>query len=298
VEPHNKDAAQGAPKKPGFSLKPTKQTCMALGGAIGVILLGGGSLYAWQSGELATATTQTQAKRKELDDSTKIAKRREAVQDEYKSLQQKLRYLEDSVAPGTEFEATFLEQISKLAQKEKLQVTELVGNWESAAPAPPPPKKSEGDAGKEGEAKAKKPKGNPYNLFHMDMTVKGPYGNVTHFLSMLNQFPKIVAIEKCDVQPDDQFSKTSNAGLVTARVKMTGFAFKAEEKPLKNNAALPSDGTSGISNPLLPGNGASSKARGAQNDVINSSSAPVAGSVAGTSSNSGAPGVPRPTQIP
>jgi Tfp pilus assembly protein PilO len=297
VEPRNKDGAQGTPSKPAFSLKPTKQTCMVLGGAIGVILLGGGSLYAWQSGELATATTQTQAKRKELDDSNKIAKRRESVQDEYKSLQDKLRYLEDSVAPGTEFEATFLEQISKLALTEKLQVTEFVGNWEIAAIAAPPPKKAEG-ADSADAAKAKKPVENPYDLFHMDMTVKGPYSNVTHFLSMLNKFPKIVAIEKCDVQPDDQFSRSSSIGYVVARVKMTGFAFKAEEKNLPSSpsdSATNAPSTSG--NPLLPGNGASSKARGAQNDVINSSSTQPGASNSG-SSNSGSPGVPRPTQVP
>ena len=324
--PNTTDNEEGtsAPVKKAFSLKPTKQTCIGLAGAIAVILLGGGSLYAWQSGELSKATVQTQEKRKELEDGRRIAKRREEVQGEYQAILKKLRFLEVSVAPGTEFEASFLDQVSNLARREKLQVSELTYTWEFAAKSEPPKKKKAAEEGDKGAPSAnkeeKKVKVNPYDLLHMDMTVKGPYSNVAHFMLMLNQFPKIVAIEKVDVQPEDQF-KMGKESLVTAKIKMTGFAFKASEQNHLGDAG----GKLGSSvvtttNPLLPGNGASSQVRKEQNEVMGSSepannantspsnsrmptsnssnsSVPTSNSSV-PPSNSGAPGVPRPKVNP
>jgi hypothetical protein len=320
MEPLNEENSQATAKKPAFSLKPTKQTCMMLGGAIALILLGGGSLYAWQSGEIDAATRQTQEKRKELEDSRKIARRREEVQGEYEALQKKLKYLESSVAPGAEFEAGFIEQMTQWAKKEKVQVVDITPTWEhTAKPAPPPKKKSEegGEASKTDDSAKKdekKPKENPYDLYHLDITARGQYSNVVHFFASLNQFPKIIAVEKCDVQPDDQ-TKSENAGVVVAKIKLTGFAFKESEyavKAMEKAGNLSGNASSsGIRNPLLPGDGASSKMRSAQNDVTNSAagapgspspagaaSSTVAPSNAGTPNNSGAPGIPRPKQIP
>ena len=223
-----------------FSLKPSKQTCYALAGLLGAGLIGGAGLYVWQSGELNELQKQVTARQEKVASGQKIASRLVASEAAYADVQRQIRYLETSVT-ASEYVPTLLRQMEGLAKSVSLQVGAVRPKLE---PAPLPPSDAEA---------RKKFVPWPYDKIHIDMEVRGTYWNVAKLLYRLTEFPKIMAVESVQVQPNTT-AQTGKTPQLTANVRLTGFIF-------------PNDGTgagtpAGTQDAVISANGAVSASSG------------------------------------
>ena len=234
-------AAKGAPKaatsngndggKAGFTLKPSRQNCIAMGAIIGFLVLSGGGLYFWQSQELGKLETEVRAKQEEVESGEKIARRLEAVMDDYNKTQGELRFLETSVT-AKEYVPTMLRQTEELAKSVNLKVLAVRPKME---PAPEPPK----------DPDAKKTfKPQPYDKISIEMQVQGGYWSVARLLYRLTEFPKILSVEGIQVQTQGQVLP-NKAATLSVNLKLVGFIFPNDGKqpgqqPAKPGAIVPS----------------------------------------------------------
>jgi Tfp pilus assembly protein PilO len=220
-------AARGAQKaaaasgKAGFTLKPSKQNCIAMGAIIGFLVLSGGGLYFWQSQELGKLETEVRAKQVEVESGEKIARRLQTVMDDYNKTQGELRFLETSVT-AKEYVPTMLRQTEQLARSVNLKVLAVRPKME---PAPEPPK----------DPDAKKNfKPQPYDKISIEMQVQGGYWSVAKLLYRLTEFPKILSVEGIQVQTQGQ-TLPNKAPVLSVNLKLVGFIFpndgKQQQKP-------------------------------------------------------------------
>jgi Tfp pilus assembly protein PilO len=201
-----------------FTLKPSRKTCITLGGIMGLLLLSSCGLYVWQSGEIARLNDQVLAKQAELNSSEKIARNLEAVRTVNVQTRSELRFLESSVTEG-QYVPTLLKQTEDLAKSTVLKVASLRPTLE---PAPPPPADKE---------QLKKFTPQPYDKLHIDMDVSGKYWDVARMLYRLTEFPKILTVESMQVTPPaSQSAKTAGAPELLVRMKLTGFIFPNDGK--------------------------------------------------------------------
>lgn len=225
----NESAARGAQKtaataagkggKAGFTLKPSRQNCIAMGAIIGFLVLSGGGLYFWQSQELGELETEVRAKQVEVESGEKIARRLEAVMDDYNKTQGELRFLETSVT-AKEYVPTMLRQTEQLAKSVNLKVLAVRPRME---PAPEPPK--DPDAKKSFKAQ-------PYDKISIEMQVQGGYWSVARLLYRLTEFPKILSVEGIQVQTQGQVLP-DKAPVLSVNLKLVGFIFPNDGKQLK-----------------------------------------------------------------
>jgi Tfp pilus assembly protein PilO len=198
------------PRKQRFTLKPSKQTCAILGGMMAVTLIGAVGLYVWQSSEIAAVEQRVREKQEEVASGEKIAQRLTQVENDYGNMQNQLRYLETSVTAG-QYVPTLLKQMEGLAKSVSLKVASVRPTLE---PAPPPPTDKE---------KRKDFKPWPYDKLHVDMEVSGSYWNVARMLYRLTEFPKIMAVQ--DLQINPQTSGNGYNSTLSVKMKVTGFIF-------------------------------------------------------------------------
>ena len=227
-----------------FSLRPTKKVCTGMGVAMAAILMGCVGLWFWQNGDLEVKARIIHEKQDQVEHGERVAKRLDDVKTDYQKTLSKLRFLENSVAPGA-FVPTMLDQIKDLADSEKLEIVHFEPHFD---PAPPPPATPEA-------RKTFKPQ--PYDMYHMDMQVKGTFWAVTRFINKLTQFQKIVAQDSVQLLP--LAAVVGESPKLNATLKFTAFAFHDDAKPLSVSAA-----TSG-----LPA-GSGSARRSMENQVITS----------------------------
>lgn len=235
---NNADTAATArprPAGPRFTLKPSKKTCMALGGTMGALLLASAGLYFWQSGEIAALDKQVQDKQTQLAESEKIARDLEQVRQKNTDTRSQLRFLETSVTEG-QYVPTLLHQTEDLAKSTNLQVAAIRPTLE---PAPKPPADKE---------QAKKFKPQPYDKILIDMEVSGKYWDIAHMLYRLTEFPKILTVESMQVSPSNPIAGTAPS--LTVKMKLTGFIFPNDGKvhgPGDSPAAAPGRTSGGAS---------------------------------------------------
>lgn len=209
---------------PRFTLKPTRQTCIALGVMMGVCLVASGGLYAWQEGQIGDLRNQVRVKQNDLNNSEKIAKDLETVKLENTQTRSELRFLETSVSAG-EYVPTLLKQTEDLAKSTNLHVGALRPTLE---PAPVPPTDKE---------QRKKFVPQPYNKLKIDLDVSGKYWDVAQMLYKLTDFPKILTVDTIQVTPDSP--KPGQVADLKVSIKLTGFIF-------------PNDGTDHQTSPVAP----------------------------------------------
>jgi Tfp pilus assembly protein PilO len=206
---------KAAVRRPGFTLKPSKQTCIALGALMGVTLMGSVGLYVWRSQEIARVEAIVRQKQQEVASGEQIARRLTQVEADYAGMQSQLRFLETSVTEG-EYVPTLLKQMEGLAKSVNLQVNSVRPTLE---PAPPPPSDKE---------KRKTWKPWPYDKLHVEMEVKGSYWAVAKVLYRLSEFPKIMAVEEVAITP--QSTQSGYNPNLNVKMKLTGFIFKNESR--------------------------------------------------------------------
>jgi Tfp pilus assembly protein PilO len=219
----NADSAAGGdaaakpskPSRPPFTLKPSKQTCMALGVILGGFLVGSGGLYVWQTGQINQLQAQVDQKRADVNNGAQIARRLEEVKLQNEATREKIRYLESSVS-AKEYVPTLLKQTEALAKSVNLRVDSVRPNLE---PAPEPPTDKEA---------RKNFKPWPYDKLHVDMQIHGSYWNVARFMYRLTEFPKILSVESIQLQPPANVPPGGSPSL-TVNLNLTGFIFKADE---------------------------------------------------------------------
>lgn len=227
-----------------LSLRPTKKVCTGMGVAMAAIITGCVGLWFWQNGDLEVKAKAIHDKQDQVEHGERVAKRLDDVKTDYQKNFSKLRFLENSVAPGA-FVPTMLDQVSDLAKSERLEITRFEPHFD---PAPPPPNTPEA-------RKTFKPQ--PYDMWHVDMQVKGTFWAVTRFINKLTQFQKIIALDSVQQMP--LAAVVGESPKLNATLKFTAFAFHDDAKPL----ALPSP------MPVLP-SGAGSARRNMENQVISS----------------------------
>jgi Tfp pilus assembly protein PilO len=196
-----KAAAAGATRG-RWTLKPSKQTCYALAGLMGVGFIGGAGLYTWQKAQIDALSRQVAQKQEQVDSGEKIARRLIASESAYAETQSQLQYLETSVTAG-QYVPTLLRQMENLAKSVNLQVSSIRPKLEPA-PAPPADKEAR---------KSFKPW--PYDKIHVDMEVRGNYWSVARLLYRLTEFPKILAVSSVQVQSQGEV-KTGSSPVLTA----------------------------------------------------------------------------------
>lgn len=240
----NLEGTVPAGRRTAFTLKPSRQTCIALAALMGVVFLSGAGVYAWQSGVLEAKQTRLDAKLAEVAGGEKIARRFQSTEADYAASQDQLRNLETTVSAG-EYVPTLLRQMEGLARSVHLQVGAIRPKLEPAPPAP---------ADKEAR---KKWTPWPYDKIHIDMEVRGSYWNLAKLLYRLTEFPKILAVESVQVQPGPAADAASAgvagggqaAPVLTANLRLCGFIFPDDGKTARPAAAAHA---SGIGLPQAP----------------------------------------------
>jgi len=210
-------ASAATPRKPQFTLKPSKRTCVVLGSLMVLTLIGSIGLYIWQSGEIAAVEQKVREKQEEVASGEKIAQRLTQVETDYGNMQNQLRFLETSVTAG-QYVPTLLKQMEGLAKNVNLKVASVRPTLE---PAPQPPADKE---------KRKDFKPWPYDKLHVDMEVSGSYWNVARMLYRLTEFPKIMAVENVQINPQAGGYNSYNSTL-NVKMKVTGFIFPNDGQP-------------------------------------------------------------------
>jgi len=236
--PSGGDAANRGAKEvraPRFTLKPSKQTAIILGAAMGLVVFGCVGLYVWQSAELGEIQKQVSEKEEELASGQKIASKLETVRADYISTQNQLRYLETSVTED-EYVPSLLHQVEALAKSVNMQVDSIRPTLEPSAAKAAPVKK---DPNAPADDKSKAPPPPPYDKLHIDMQMKGNYWDTAKLLYKLTEFQKIIAVESLELHP-----VSSPLGGVSpvlgVHLNLTGFIF-------------PNDGKNGV--PGVPSTG-------------------------------------------
>jgi Tfp pilus assembly protein PilO len=174
-------------------------------------------LYVWQSSEIAAVEQKVREKQEEVASGEKIAQRLTQVESEYGDMQNQLRFLETSVTAG-QYVPTLLKQMEGLAKSVNLKVASVRPTLE---PAPQPPADKE---------KRKDFKPWPYDKLHVDMEVSGSYWNVARMLYRLTEFPKIMAVENVQINPQSGGTTGYNSTL-SVKMKVTGFIFPNDGQP-------------------------------------------------------------------
>ncbi len=225
-----KDAAakSNKPAKTPFTLKPSKQTCIALGGLMGVVLVSTAGLFTWQKGQIEDLKVQVAEKVGAVKESEQIARELTAVKATYETTRGELRFLETSVA-ANEYIPSLLQQVETLAKSVNLKV-DAVRPGPLEAPAPMP-------ADKEAR-KTWKPQ--PYSKQPIELQVRGTYWNVNKLLFRLTKFQKILAVESVRVAPPAAVYGKSPT--LTVNINLTGFIFPDAPAPVAAPAATASSG--------------------------------------------------------
>ena len=229
--------------------RANKQTCIAMGGIIILMLAGTAGMYVWQTGEMNDLEGQIKLKQDEAATGQKTADTLEAVRADAAQVESKLRYLETSVT-GSMYIPTLLKQVDNMARSMKLDVQGLRHSSERTPTAPPP------DAPKEVKD-AFKPL--PYDLEHIEMDISGDYWTISRFIYKLTTFPKILSVESLSLSPNGPTPGVSPQ--LTVRLKMTGFVFKDTGESVAGESAK------------KPELGSARTLRAAENQILNENGA-------------------------
>jgi len=197
-----------------------KKLMLALMGAAGLVLVGGGGLLFALNSETTSKQTIAQQKEKEVSGSEQIAQRYQTTLDSYNDTQSRIKFLETSVSAKS-YIPTLLGQLQTLATATNLTVTAV----RPAPPAPPPApaaKPAGGDSSAAADAK-KAPPPPPYDAVNIDVDVVGSYSDTARFLYSLTRFPKIISLAGAQMRPNAGAPGT--APTVTTNLKLVAFMF-------------------------------------------------------------------------
>ena len=226
-------SAPAASPTPAFSLKPSKQTAMILGGMIGLALIGTAGYSFWQNGIREQQVAVIRNKTQQVNDSTMVANQLDATEAEFQQVQGRIGRLESAVSEN-DYVPTLLRQIERLAKENDLRVDSQEQSFE-AAPEPP----ADPEARKKFVAQ-------PYDKEFITLKVQGRYWSLARFLYRLTEFPKILSVEKLEFHPQ-QDGEPGKSPLLDITINLTGYLFKPSE-----NTPAPEPSPAGIEVPTIP----------------------------------------------
>jgi Tfp pilus assembly protein PilO len=224
---------------PAASLKASSKSVTALIVVAAVVLFGCLLTYVAAAGKIKAAVAELERKEKEVAESRLMAQKLEKSKLDYLDARSQVRNLEASVSTK-EYVPTMLKQLEHLGRSVNLKVL-------SVRPAPAPKttasrsissgaKASEGNveaaskpkSGEAGGQAVKKP-AQPYTELKVDLEIEGRYMNALDFLYKLTSFPKIVAVNAVEIQPE---SDKAAIGAPRLTVKMNATAFVLKDDPV------------------------------------------------------------------
>lgn len=181
-----------------------------------VLLLGAGGIY-WQYTGYAQLQSRVQAAEQQVEEGKTIASRLEQTQQRYQQAAQQLQHLELSVSERA-YIPTLLKQLESSARACQLKVL-------SVRPAPAPAPQKTANEGEDQKQKENKKPPEPYEKQVIDVSVRGGFWNVMRFTEGLNRFPKILAVERVQLRPN-QRKEPNDPFEVEAQFTLTAFIFR------------------------------------------------------------------------
>lgn len=181
-----------------------------------VLLLGAGGVY-WQYTGYTQLQSQVQAAEKQVEEGKTIASRLEQTQQRYQQTAQQLQHLELSVSERA-YIPTLLKQLEASARACQLRVL-------SVRPSQAPTAQKTQQEGEEDKQKENKKPADPYEKQVIDVSVRGQFWNVMRFTEGLTRFPKILAVERVQLRPN-QRKEPDDPFEVEAQFTLTAFIFR------------------------------------------------------------------------
>lgn len=207
------------------TLKPTTKTLLLLSVIAGLLFASTILTYTVGSGRLGAVTAQLQNKQKQVEDSTRIAKRLVEAQGAYLKAQGELGFLETSVSTYA-YVPTLLGQLEALGKSHNLKVISVRPQMAAAAPAPARRTSEESEGASDSAAKtAPKEKPKPYDEMKIEIQLEGSYWCMHDFMESLTRFPKIIAVKELQMSPSRMAERRSSPEL-QAKLVVTAFIFK------------------------------------------------------------------------
>jgi Tfp pilus assembly protein PilO len=218
-------------------LKPSKSLIGILAGVLLISLLAMGGAFWYYQDTTTKLNAQLDAKKRELDESKKVAARRAEAEAQLQKNRAELTHLELGVPPA-EFMPTMLKDLERLARETDNRVEQVQPEPVALKPPPPPPK--------EGEKQVAPPE-DPYVKQPVRISLVGTFTSMEEFINRLQQFPKIVAVDEIAIRPEqDSSGGKGNTGRLKVQLRLMTFMMKEEPAPAP--PATPGTATPGTPN--------------------------------------------------
>jgi len=223
-------------------MKPVadRRILFALLGIAVLCLIGlGASLYHGKTADLAKLNQQLAKKEQQLEQAEAKLTELPELESEFSSLLSRLSMLEPAL-PDSAYIPTFLRQIEGLATKTHNQILMIRPKPASSASGAQAPKATINDETgeileKKGEAAGRSAAqtSTPYDQIPIELRLQGSYWTVIDFLSELQRFPKMIAVNDVGFDPTGGLSQQPSPQL-TVTMALTAVATKKGDRNAKS----------------------------------------------------------------
>lgn len=208
-----------------------RKVVFALLGIAVLCLIGlGGSLYHAKTSELSKLKGQLEAKESQLTEVRGKLTELPQFEAEYAKVQARLSVLEPAL-PDSAYIPTFLRQIEGLAtgtQNNILMIRPKPAVQRGGGAASGTTINDETGAIVQAESKSEAPAPAqlPYDFVPIELRVEGTYWTAIDFLSELQQFPKMIAVNDISFSPDQSRQGAGQSPRLTATMDLTAVVTK------------------------------------------------------------------------
>jgi Tfp pilus assembly protein PilO len=218
-----------------------RKIVFALLGIAVLCLIGlGGTLYHAKAEQLKQLQQDLTKGQTELEEMRTKVKQLPQLEDHYQDLNARLAVLEPNL-PNAAYIPTFLRQIEGLATGTKNQIILIRPKpavKKTAADKAVKVNDETGEVTKEdapsdsSAAGAQKPEEPelPYDFVPIELKVQGTYWTVISFLSDLQQFPKMIAVNDISFSPNQADASSGKSPDLTASMELTAVVTKGDKK--------------------------------------------------------------------
>jgi Tfp pilus assembly protein PilO len=218
-----------------MNISGDRKIVYALLGIAVLCLIGlGGSLYHAKAAELKQLQQTLDKKQAELTDTKSKVEKLPELEQQYQSLRARLAVLEPGL-PNATYIPTFLHQIESLAtgtNNDIMLIRPKPAIKKSAANSAVKINdetgelvKGKGGAAPSNEAQKKEPE-LPYDFVPIELRLQGTYWTVISFLSQLQQFPKMIAVNDISFSPNQTGTNAGRSPDLTASMELTAVVTK------------------------------------------------------------------------
>jgi Tfp pilus assembly protein PilO len=212
---------------PLANLKISSKSVVTLAVVAAVFFLVDAAVYVKSSGSLQQARAELSTQENQVDNSRKVVEKLDTTERQFKALECQLTMLETSVSKAA-YIPTLLKQLENSGKSVHLRVIGV--RPEKAQPAPPPvvaSGNSEGSTDENAPPKtaAVKKKTPTYDALKIDIEVEGSYWNTMMFLQKLTLFPKIVAVDSIQINPNSLLNKAKVSPNLSVQLSVRAFVF-------------------------------------------------------------------------